>query len=223
MPELGRPQAAYFFLASPLAGSATGTVLTFTLDQQFGMLHTLGKFRLSVTTDPDVKSKQGGKTVPAPVLAIVQTPADKRTPEQKAQLATYYRSIAPRAVGPTAHRLESLRSAVGPYAEIARLEALLQREQPHARRRAEGVGADRPYRRLVAGGRGGSEVRERHDPDEGAGRLGLRLRQQPADGHVHGRREHATASRSPPSASRPCRTSASPATAPAAGRTATSS
>src|SRR5205085_8405583 len=95
----------------------------FALDQQFGMLHTIGKFRLSVTADPDA-AKADRAPIPAPVAAVLKTPGDKRSPEQKAQLSAYYRSIAPELAADRA-KLESLRNAVVPYAEIARLEGLL--------------------------------------------------------------------------------------------------
>lgn len=123
LPGLGNSQTAWFFPAEPAALPDGGSVLTITLDQQFGMLHTIGKFRLSVTDNPDA-AKPDRASLPAPEAAILKTPTDKRTPEQKVQLSAYYRSVAPELAGDRG-RLESLRNAVGPYAEIARLEGIV--------------------------------------------------------------------------------------------------
>ena len=69
--------------------------ITVTLDQQFGTQHTLGRFRLSVTEKADAKDSQADP-IPANIAAILKTPADKRTPVQRAALASYYRSIDPK-------------------------------------------------------------------------------------------------------------------------------
>lgn len=123
----GKAQMATAFVPKPLGGDG-GTTLIFTLDQQRGENHTLGRFRLSVTTDADALAREK-RPVPAPILAIIKAPADKRTPEQKAQLAAYYRATGPELAADRA-KLEALRNAVGPYAEIARLEAVLDAQTP---------------------------------------------------------------------------------------------
>jgi hypothetical protein len=122
----GKPQTAWFFPAKPLP--AGDVVLTATLDQQFGQQHTIGRFRLSVTDDPEAV-KRPGESVPAAVAAGLKTPPDKRTPEQAAQLSTYYRSVAPELKADRA-RLDALRNTVGPPAEVARLEAALSAANP---------------------------------------------------------------------------------------------
>jgi mono/diheme cytochrome c family protein len=91
-PRLTEPHEALFVAAQPLAVGKQ-TLLTFTLDQKFHMPgHTLGRFRLSITSDKNVLNRL---KVPAEILAIVDTPADKRMPEQAAKLVVHYRSIAP--------------------------------------------------------------------------------------------------------------------------------
>ena len=132
-PETARPQAAVFFCTTPLnpagaSGFEDDALLTFTLEQQFGFHHTVGRFRLSVTTDPEA-GVRADKPVPAPILALINTPAGDRSPEQKLQLAAYYRTVAPELAADRA-KLDALRSSVGPYAEIARLEALLSATTP---------------------------------------------------------------------------------------------
>ena len=61
--------------------------------QQFGGKHTLGRFRLALTTSPrPLKLKE---ELPAQIAAIVSAAADKRTGPQKQQLAAYFRSLDP--------------------------------------------------------------------------------------------------------------------------------
>jgi hypothetical protein len=127
-PETGKSQVAVFTAESPI-GFEEGTLLTITLDQQFGAQHTLGRFRLSVTADAKSAVPTLTPQVPAAVVAAVHTPGDQRTAEQKARIAEYYRTIAPELAADRA-RLESLRQGVGPYAEVARLEELLGAPSP---------------------------------------------------------------------------------------------
>jgi hypothetical protein len=118
----GKAQTAWFYPDKPIP-AGDDVVITISLDQQFGMKHTLGRFRLSVTNDPAAKDKQS-ETVPPPVAAIVKIAADKRTPEQKASLAAYYRSISPELKAERS-KFEALKLTVGPFAEVNRLETLL--------------------------------------------------------------------------------------------------
>ncbi len=74
-------------------GFENGTLLTFTLDQQFhDGKHLLGKFRLAVTNAPRPISLKG----PADNIAkLLATPADQRTAAQKAELAKHFESLDP--------------------------------------------------------------------------------------------------------------------------------
>jgi hypothetical protein len=128
VPQTGATQAAVFSAAMPF-GAEGGTVLTFTIDQQFGGQHTLGRFRLSVTTDSKAATPSAAPSVPSAIVALVRTPAEERTAEQKAKVAEYYRSIAPELAADRS-RLESLRQGVGAYAEIERLEEMLSGGSP---------------------------------------------------------------------------------------------
>jgi hypothetical protein len=72
-------------------GAAGGSLLIFTLDQQFGDgQHELGKFRLSVTTSKRPISLEG---LPANIAALIAIPTDKRSDAQKSELAAHYRSL----------------------------------------------------------------------------------------------------------------------------------
>jgi hypothetical protein len=88
-PKFGEPHTAIFETAQDV-GNPGGTLLTFTLDQQFGGQHTVGRFRISVTGVKRPLSLQGP---PAPIAAIVAVVPDARTPEQKTELANYFRSL----------------------------------------------------------------------------------------------------------------------------------
>jgi hypothetical protein len=89
-PQFGKAHVAIFEVATPIANSE-GTTLTFTLDQQFpGKDHSIGKFRLSVTTSKGPFKLEGP---PEAIAKTLNTIPDQRTPEQKAQLTTYFRSL----------------------------------------------------------------------------------------------------------------------------------
>jgi hypothetical protein len=91
-PRQKEAHAAVFLASAPLAVPSP-VALTFGLEQRFQTPgHNLGRFRLSVTADPRVPQRAG---LPAPVLAALDTPAEKRTKEQQETLARHYRSIAP--------------------------------------------------------------------------------------------------------------------------------
>jgi hypothetical protein len=89
-PQFGVPHRALFRLAAPL-GFEEGTALTFTFDQRFqDKTHNIGKFRLSVTTAPEPVLQDA---LPKPVRDALAIAAEKRTPEQKATVANYYRGL----------------------------------------------------------------------------------------------------------------------------------
>jgi hypothetical protein len=128
-PQLGKNQTATFVLAAPLDFSG-GTALTFAMEQTYGASLIFGKFRFTVTTDARAGvMTENAQTVLPEILALVRTPADKRTAEQKATLAAYYRQIAPEFAADYA-KLDSLRRGVGVYAEIAQLTETLSAATP---------------------------------------------------------------------------------------------
>ncbi|MEX2112193.1 MAG: hypothetical protein WD845_03360, partial [Pirellulales bacterium] len=87
--KVGKSHLAAFAVKSPIKFDG-GTVLTFTLDQQYpDGQHLLGKFRLSVTNARLPLMLNGP---PPNIAAIVALPADKRTADQQAELARHFRS-----------------------------------------------------------------------------------------------------------------------------------
>lgn len=89
-PELGKPHTAVFECKEPITIDGPVT-LTFTLDQQYvDKQHSIGKFRLSVTTAKPPVTLKGPPEAIAKVLGIEP---DKRTDADKAELARYFRSL----------------------------------------------------------------------------------------------------------------------------------
>jgi len=91
-PQTGKSHFAVFQLKEPI-NLPEGAELTFVLDQEFSSnVHNIGKFRLSVTTDPAPFVLSGP---PAAIAKILMTPMEQRTPQQKAQLEAHYRTLDP--------------------------------------------------------------------------------------------------------------------------------
>ena len=86
--KIGQPSEAMYELLTPVT-HAQGTTLTFVLDQRYGGAHTIGKFRLSVSTSKPPLSLIGPPANVAPLLAV--EPA-QRTPAHKAALEAAYRA-----------------------------------------------------------------------------------------------------------------------------------
>ncbi|MBW3539711.1 MAG: DUF1549 domain-containing protein [Planctomycetes bacterium] len=88
VPETGKDHVAVFELKTPEeVPHDAGTVLTFKLDQQYSDgKHSLGKFRLSITTDP----KPLSFGIPADLKEILVVEAAQRSDEQKAKLLDFY-------------------------------------------------------------------------------------------------------------------------------------
>lgn len=84
-PEVGKPHKAIFKLKKPVSFKDGGK-LTFTLAQQHGGRHLIGRFRISVTTaSGPVHINQ----LPSTIIAALTTPPKKRNDSQRRLLATY--------------------------------------------------------------------------------------------------------------------------------------
>ena len=89
LPEFGKRHVAIFEVKDP-ATFNKGSTLTFTLDQRyFGKEHNIGRFRLSATTAEAPMSIDG---LPDAVAKIIAIASEKRTAQQRTELASYYRS-----------------------------------------------------------------------------------------------------------------------------------
>ncbi|MBI2824477.1 MAG: PSD1 domain-containing protein [Planctomycetia bacterium] len=104
-PQLGRDHTIVFALAERISGPVR---LVVTLDQQRGEQHTLGRFRLSVTSAEKPLNLQG---LAATAAAELAKPAAERSPEAREAIAAYYRQLDP--------ELDKLDDAVSDHAKQA--------------------------------------------------------------------------------------------------------
>lgn len=86
-PQFGERHAAVFEVADPLDfGEGNQTALEFTIQQQYGQEHTLGRFRLSATTSP-----QPVVALSPTALAVLNKPATERSPAETQILRELFR------------------------------------------------------------------------------------------------------------------------------------
>ncbi len=108
LPEVGASQHAVFETVLDVHPS-TESVTTFTLAQNLdNPRHTLGRFRISVTSSPR-PVRAAGSGLPTLMRAILAIAPEQRTPEQSNAMASYYRSIAP-SLGATRQQKADLES-----------------------------------------------------------------------------------------------------------------
>ncbi len=88
-PQAGKAQVAVFEVQGKL-GNTSGITLNITMQQNFGMQHTIGRFRVSYTNVKPPVQLQG--TTPPNIAKLLDIPSDKRTPQQKAMIENYVRS-----------------------------------------------------------------------------------------------------------------------------------
>ncbi len=85
-PEVGKPHEAVLELREPI-GAVDSSRIKIILKQLHGGGHLIGRVRLSVTdADPPV----GIDVLPAEIAAVLETPADQRTGEQRQSLGLHY-------------------------------------------------------------------------------------------------------------------------------------
>ena len=86
-PQFGERHAAVFEVADPLDfGEGNQTALEFTIQQQYGQEHTLGRFRLSATTSP-----QPVVALSPTALAVLNKPVAERSPAETQILRELFR------------------------------------------------------------------------------------------------------------------------------------
>jgi hypothetical protein len=88
LPRFGQPTSALFEVKEAIVNEK-GTTFTIKFSQQFGQKHTIGKFRVSATSDKEPKLADG---VPANIRNLLAIAPDKRTDAQKTALRNYHRS-----------------------------------------------------------------------------------------------------------------------------------
>ncbi len=83
--------SAMFIVDSPLTVPADAT-LTVRLKHEALSQHNIGRFRLSFTSLPPTTVKLDGAKFPESLKAILELAADKRSPEQKAELERFFKA-----------------------------------------------------------------------------------------------------------------------------------
>lgn len=132
----GQPHVLTLLSAAPVQVSP-GSRLNVTIEQQSKHDYaTLGKFRLSVTADPQAAMFAA---TPAAILGIIKTPCEERTGRQRDELAKYYRSTAP-ALQPQRDKLASLNrqlATIKPYTTVPTMRELTgdERRKTHIQHR----------------------------------------------------------------------------------------
>jgi mono/diheme cytochrome c family protein len=90
-PRFGERHFLIAELREPVGGVG-GTKLGFRFDHYHGNSHTVGRVRLSVTTEPDARRLW---PLAPEVTALLSVPPAQRTPEQRKSLAAHYRAVSP--------------------------------------------------------------------------------------------------------------------------------
>jgi len=104
LPAVGKQHTAIFLAAIPVGTKAEATLIFILDHQSIYPKHNIGKFRLSVTTDPDPKDNL---SLPDSVRTTLALPPAKRSEHQARELAAFYRAIAP-ILQPIRDRIASL-------------------------------------------------------------------------------------------------------------------
>ena len=123
-PQAGKANAAVFETANDLAVEG-GASLTFMLAQTYPD-HGIGRFRISATT----KSRPV-RAIPAGVAEAVAVAPEQRSDAQKAEVAAYFKSIAPHLAA-SRDRLAQLQKEL---ADVKPAQAAVMRELPAQQRR----------------------------------------------------------------------------------------
>ncbi|MEP6671786.1 MAG: DUF1553 domain-containing protein, partial [Chthoniobacter sp.] len=87
LPQIGQAHAAVFQTEKPV--EVKDAVLKITLDQRYGQHHTLGRFRLSATTQA-----QPVRELPNRIREILAIAAGTRSAPQQAELMNYFRPLS---------------------------------------------------------------------------------------------------------------------------------
>ncbi len=94
LPQTGRASEAVFETRTDL-GDGGETALAIVMQQNYGSGHTIGKFRISVTSALRPIRAGSDSGIPKEIADVVAVEPAQRSDKQKQDLAAYYRTIAP--------------------------------------------------------------------------------------------------------------------------------
>ncbi len=126
---VGSPHAIVFRLGEPLEVGPGGR-LVLTLQQMYIHQTTIGRFRVSTTTDPDPPVASG---LPEDVEEIALIPAARRAPDQSRALEQHFLSVAPEMAKPVAE-IAALRKSIPRFST-----SMVMQERPAGHDRATHV------------------------------------------------------------------------------------
>jgi hypothetical protein len=106
--QVGRPHVAVIEAAEPILVGDGSTLTVKVVQNLDNPQHTLGRFRVSVTSHP--RPTRADQQPPANIAAILAVPRAERNEGQRNELAAYYRTIAP-ALEPQRKKLRELETA----------------------------------------------------------------------------------------------------------------
>jgi hypothetical protein len=137
--SIGQDHAAVFDIDQPI-GFDAGTTLKFILDQQFIDQHTLGRFRLSATTQAGPVVASG---LMADLEAIVIKSADQRSDAEKDHLKKHFLTATP-LLGHWQDRIDAVRKTAPTIATAMILQERDDVRQTHLRLRGEFLNKGEP-------------------------------------------------------------------------------
>jgi len=114
-PQFGKRHVAVFETKSDLDSSGE-TTFSIALDQQYGMQHTIGRFRLSVTTMPRPVKLEA---ISDDIATILVKSGEARTADDRKALLAYYATAEPELVSLRQAEAEHLKLAPAPPATKA--------------------------------------------------------------------------------------------------------
>ena len=96
LPRTGAESHAVFEASNVFIAKDRKTAFTVKIHQNYGGRHTLGRFRfLATDSAPPIRAENSGG-IPVDVLSSLEHKPAQRSPQQKAAISRYYRSISPR-------------------------------------------------------------------------------------------------------------------------------
>ena len=125
-PSFGKDHSAIFIPTGAFGGSEGRLKLTFALAQHYGANHTLGRFRISLTTDANPQP-----AVPQHILDILAGPADQRSPADTATLLAYYKPMS-KHLANASKQLEEQKKALAAFKPLT---VPVMRELPKEKQR----------------------------------------------------------------------------------------
>ena len=117
-PQVGKPHHATFLTETPV-GSASGTTLTFQLDQHYGECRTIGRLRLSAMTGMPAKT-----TLPDAVTKALAVPTAKRNKDAQKAIEDYFVNLDPevKRLRGRADALQKQIAAIQPVTSLVMIE-----------------------------------------------------------------------------------------------------